>query len=96
MSDAAAIPAGQSLGVDERDRVGARDPAGRGEDGERDRRGVGDRVGAGDPGRVLGRERREAEVLRLLLGLGPWRTTISGAGGGAACFGSLFRAPTRK
>ena len=50
--------------VGEHDGPGARDRGRRRVDGARGAGGVGDRVGAADPGRVLGGERREAEVLR--------------------------------
>ena len=53
-------------------------PAREGREGHAGR--VGDRVGAGDPGRVLGREGREAE-LSAAWGCSSW-TTILGAGAG--------------
>ena len=73
---AAAIPDGQSSASTRVTAAGPLTPAGRGKDGERDARGVGHRVGAGDAGGVLGRERREAEVLRGLRLLLAWTTTL--------------------
>ena len=79
-------PAGQSPASTRVTASGPGTPAGRGVDGERDGGGVGDRVRAGDPGRVLGRERREAEVLgaRGRLRRAPRATTTCGAGAGPA------------
>ena len=64
MSTAAAMPACHSPLVDQRDHVGAVELGGRGVDRLGDARGVRRRVRARHPRRVLGRERREAQVAR--------------------------------
>ena len=63
VSDAAATPAAQSVGVDQADRGRPLDAAGGRERRQRDPGRVGGRVGARDPGRVLGRESGKAELL---------------------------------
>ena len=75
----AAIPEAQSSSLDQADRGGALDAPGRREHGERDAGGVGDRVEPGDAGRVLGRERGKAEILRSACGCSSW-TTIAAPG----------------
>ena len=90
---------GPVVAVDQRHRARPRDAAGGRVRRERDAGGVGDRVGPGDPGRVLGREGREAEVLGLLRQPPPRARSPPGRRGldrGAGLLVVLGRRPGRR